>query len=440
VDAIFPIRKYHYAADRLNNTIHDNVKIVGRAVMTRRPAVLLIATMDTKADEALFIENCLLKEGVSVIILDPGIRGRPSCKVGVTRGRVARAAGKTLKEVRAVGNEARALNMMIPGAVKCAHSLYKEGKIDGIISLGGTMGTSIGTAIMRSFPFGIPKVMISTMASSNTRNFVGTKDIVMLHSVCDIAGLNRLTRSVLHNGALAVAGMVKGRKMAKVKEKPAVAISTLGTTDGCAGEVRKALEIEGYEVITFHTNGTGGRAMDEMINQMDIRGVVELSLNEIATHLFGGDFDAGPERGKSALKKRIPTVIAPGNIDFLVTGPMDEAKKRFPGKQLHSHNEAISAAWVERKEQEILARSLADTWNEAEGPIAIFIPLKGFSSYNSNKGPFYHPKTPQYFAASLKKALKKEISLNILPYHINDIEFANAIVEGFKKTEEMSSK
>jgi uncharacterized protein (UPF0261 family) len=403
--------------------------------MKKKPVVLLIATMDTKADEAIYIEACLRKEGVSVIIMDPGIRGRPSYKVGISRGDVARAAGKTLKEVRAAGNEAKALNMMIPGAVKCAHHLYEKGKIDGIIGLGGTMGTSIGTGIMRSFPFGIPKVMISTMASSNTRNFVGTKDIVMLHSVCDIAGLNRVTRSVLHNGALAVAGMVKGRKMPKVKEKPAVALSTLGTTDGCAGEVRKALEKVGYEVITFHTNGTGGRAMEEMISQMDIRGVVDLSLNEIATHLFGGDFDAGPDRGKAALKKRIPTVMVPGNIDFLVTGPMHEAKTRFPGKQLHSHNEAISAACVERMEQEILARSLAETWNTARGPLAVFIPLKGFSSYNSKAGPFYHPETPRYFTASLKKALKNEVPLKILPYHINDIEFAKAIVDGFNNME-----
>ena len=406
-----------------------------KTIMKKRPAVLLIATMDTKADEALYIEKCLQKEGVSVVIMDPGIRGNPRYKIDFSRGRVARASGRTLKEVRAAGNEAKALNMMIPGAIKCAHDLYEGGKIDGIISLGGTMGTSIGTAIMRSFPFGIPKVMISTMASSNTRNFVGTKDIVMLHSVSDIAGLNRVTRSVLHNGALAVAGMVKGREMPRVKERPAVALSSLGTTDGCASEVRKALEKDGYEVITFHTNGTGGRAMEEMISQMDIRGLVDLSLNEIATHHFGGDFDAGPERGTAALKKGIPTVMVPGNIDFLVTGPMEEAKKRFPGKELHSHNEAISAACVERKEQEILARTLAETWNRHTGPLAVFVPLKGFSSYNSKTGPFYHPETPRYFAASLREALKEEIPLNILPFHINDIEFARAIVEGFNDME-----
>lgn len=298
------------------------------------------------------------------------------------------------------------------------------------------MGTSIGTAIMQTFPFGIPKVMISTMASSNTRNFVGTKDIVMFHSVCDIAGLNRITRSVLHNGALALAGMVKGQKLPRVREKPAIALSTLGTTDGCAVEVRKALEKDGYEAITFHTNGTGGRAMEEMIHQMDIRGVIELSLNEVVTHHFGGDFDAGPERGKAALEKRIPTVIAPGNIDFLVTGPMSEAKQRFPGKQLHSHNEAISAACIQRREQKILALSLAKMWNNAEGPLAVFVPIKGFSSYNSKEGPFYHPENPAYFSESLRKELKKEIPLNILPYHINDRDFAKAIVEGFKNLQD----
>lgn len=400
--------------------------------MKDRPEVLLVATMDTKAEEAFYIENILNQENVTVHILDPGIRGNPSYKVRVPRDEVARAAGTSLEEVRSVGHEGKALGMMTEGAIKCARKLYDQGSIRGIIGLGGTMGTTVGTAVMRSFKIGVPKVMISTMASSNTRNFVGTRDILMLHSVCDISGVNRITRRVLHNGALALAGMVKGIRIEENLEKPVAALTSLGTTDACAGVVKRALEEEGYEVLTFHTNGTGGRAMEEIVDEMDISAVVDISLHEISAHMFGSDFDAGPERGKGALKKGVPTVIVPGNIEFLVVGPMQEAERRFPGRKLHSHNEAITAVRVERDQLESIARTLAGIWNEARGPISVFVPMKGFSSHDSKEGHLHDPEAPPYFADALKSAINKDIPVQFLPYHINDIEFARAVIEGLK--------
>jgi uncharacterized protein (UPF0261 family) len=400
--------------------------------MGQKSTVLLVATMDTKADEAFYIESVLNKEGVSVFIMDPGIRGNPPYKVSISRDEVARAAGVSLEDVRSIGHEGKALSLMTIGAVKCAQDLYDRGNIGGIIGLGGTMGTTVGTAVMRSFEIGIPKVMISTMASSNTRNFVGTKDILMLHSVCDISGVNRITKRVLHNGALALAGMVKGVTIEENLEKPVVALTSLGTTDACAGAVRKALEEEGYEVLTFHTNGTGGKAMEETITRMDVSALVDISLHEISAHMFGSDFDAGPDRGKAALKKGVPTVIAPGNIEFLVVGPVHEAERRFPGKKLHSHNEAITAVRVDREQLVAIARTLSEIWNEAKGPISIFVPMKGFSSHDSKEGHLHDPEAPPYFANALKDSLKKDIPLHLLPYHINDIEFAQAMVKGLK--------
>lgn len=398
-----------------------------------RPGVLLIATMDTKADESLYIEKCLQAEGINVFIMDPGILGRPNYKISITRGRIARAAGKTLKEVQAMHNEGEAMKVMLPGAVKIALGLYKEGKIKGIISLGGSMGTFMGTGIMRSFPIGVPKVMISTMASGNTRNFVGTSDIMMIPSVCDISGLNRVTKNILHNGALAIAGMINGHAIKKANEKPIVAISTLGGTEPCAKVIRSALEEDGYEVMIFHTNGSGGRGMEELLSQLDIKAVVDLSLTEINGHLFGGDFDAGPDRGKTALEMGIPSVIVPGNVDFLVTGPLAEAKKRFPGRNLHVHNEAITAVQMNKKEHEIIGQTLADIWNKADGPMAVFVPLEGFSAYNSKGGCFYETKNPQNFSEFLKKVVNKNVSLNALQNHINDFEFAEALIGGLRK-------
>ena len=212
-----------------------------------------------------------------------------------------------------------------------------------------------------------------------------------------------------------------------------MAISTLGGTEPCAKVVRKALEEDGYEVMIFHTNGSGGRAMEELLSQLDIKAVVDLSLTEINSHLFGGDFDAGPERGKTALEMGVPSVIVPGNIDFLVTGPLNEAKQRFPGRHLHVHNEAITAVQMNKKEHEIIGQTLANIWNKADGPMTVFVPLKGFSAYNSKAGCFYETKNPQFFSEFLKKVINENVSLNVLQNHINDFEFAEALIGGLRK-------
>lgn len=401
--------------------------------MKQKPGVLLIAALDTKDEEARYIENALVAEGVTVHIMDPGILGETSYKASICREDVAKAAGNTLAKVRSVGHEGKAQAMMVGGAIKCALDYYEKGLIDGIISIGGSMGTNMGTTVMRAFPVGFPKVMISTMASGNTRDFVGTKDILMLHSVCDIAGLNRVLSKVLHNGALALAGMVKGSPIEVGKEKPIVAMSTLGTTDACASVVRKALIADGYEVMTFHTNGTGGAAMDEMIKENNVTGVVDLSLHEIVTHRYGGYFDAGPDRGRAALEMGVPTVFAPGNIDFLVTGALAGAKRDFPGKKLHIHNAAITAVRVTQEELGEVAGMLADMWNAAKGPLSVIVPTKGFSAHDSEQGHLHEPESPPFFIGPLKKALKEEIPLQVLPCHLNTPQFAGALVHALKE-------
>jgi uncharacterized protein (UPF0261 family) len=295
------------------------------------------------------------------------------------------------------------------------------------------MGTTLGTAVMRSFPVGLPKVMISTMASRDTREFVGTKDILMLHSVCDISGLNRITNRVLHNGAMAMAGMMQYPPESIPLDRPLIFISTLGTTETCAQKVRGHLEKEGKEVVIFHTVGAGGKAMEEMILQEDVGAVLDLSLHEITDHIFGGDYDAGPSRGAAALQKGIPTILVPGNMDFIVTGPLNNAKKRFPNRSYHSHNAAITAVRTARDEMEALPKVIAGLCNKARGPFAVYVPMGGFSAFDSEQGPLYDPSAPELFAAELKKTLSAESSLHLLPYHINDPEFAEALIQAFEK-------
>jgi len=399
--------------------------------LNHSPTALLVATMDTKGQEALFVAQCLRNQQISVLILDAGIRGKSLVPTDISRDEVAAAGGETLAGVQNIGHEGQALKVMTEGAIKCAQKLQRQNKIDGIIGLGGSMGTTLGTAVMRAFPVGIPKVMITTMASRDTRAFVGTKDILMLHSVCDLAGLNRITREILSNGAGAMAGMLGRVRVDTAIDRPLVFLSTLGTTEACVQNVRHVLEEKGKEVVIFHTVGSGGAAMEEMIEQEKVTAVVDISLHEIADHHFGGDYDAGPNRGRAALQKGIPTILVPGNLDFLVSGPLEAAKQQFPGRAYHVHNAAITVVRTNHEEIKKMARIVADLANRSKGLLRILIPLKGFSAFDSPQGPLPDSEAPDFFAQVLQENLSIQTSLKLLPHHINDPEFSRAIIEAF---------
>jgi uncharacterized protein (UPF0261 family) len=399
--------------------------------MTHR--VLIIATMDTKGKETMFLKECLEGEGLGVVIMDAGIRGESPFPVDISRYRVAEAAGSSLSEVQNIGHEGKALDVMITGAIQCAGPLYKNGEIEGVVEIGGSMGTTLGTAVMRTFPIGFPKVMISTMASKNTRPFVGTKDILMLHSVCDLSGLNRITRKVIREGGLALAGMVKGIKKYVSETSPLVALSTLGTTEACALRVREGFEKRGNEVITFHTVGSGGEAMDELIRDEDVERVVDLSLHEIGDNLFGGDYDAGPNRALAALEKGVPTLLVPGNTDFLVSGPLAVTKARFPGRRYHVHNAAISTVATGPEEMKGIAGRVAEVCKRARGPVSVLIPMGGFSAFDSPGGPLESPEIRRIFSETLQANLPAGIRCVESPAHINDPEFAARILEAMDR-------
>jgi uncharacterized protein (UPF0261 family) len=398
--------------------------------MNHRAIALIVATMDTKGQEAIFLADCLKAQGVSVKIMDAGIRGQCLNPVDVTREEVARAGGKSLPEVQNIGHEGQALEVMTTGAIQCAQKLYRQGQVQGVLGLGGSMGTALGSGVMRSFAVGVPKVMISTMASRDTRAFVGTKDILMLHSVTDLVGLNRITRKILRNGALALAGMLRAEMPEDTTEqKPLIFVSTLGTTEASAQQIRKTLEEKNNEVVIFHTVGSGGKAMEEMMAHEDVSVLVDMSLHEMADHRFGGDYDAGPQRGTVALDRKIPTILVPGNIDFLVTGPVEKALKQFPDRPYHVHNAAITVVRTTREEIKIMAKAIADLGNNAKGTVKILVPMNGFSAFDHKEGPLHDPEAPGIFIEELEKNLTDQSSLNALPYYINDSEFAQAIID-----------
>jgi len=396
--------------------------------MGGKPNVLLIATRDTKQQEAQFIRTCLEELGVTVHHLDASIRKSVDDSAEVTPEAIAAAAGTTMADIRALNHEGKCQAVMIDGALKCAQELHRRVGLGGIIGLGGSMGTALATTVMQSFPYGLPKVMISTMASGMTRPFVGAKDIVMVNPVCDISGLNSITRSAFRNGALAVAAMARDYCPTAVEPKPLVTLSTLGTTEKCSARVRTLLEASGFEVMVFHTLGTGGAAMDQIIRDRDVAVVIDLSLIEVSEFLHGGLCPTGPERCKAALEKGVPTVFAPGNLDFLVAGPLEDAKRRFPGKLYHSHNAALTAVRAEADEFRNDADHLAGLIKDAAGPVAFFVPLLGFSHHDSPEGHLHDPSLPPVFASHLKKKMPLGVPVVELALHINDDRFADALV------------
>ena len=391
-------------------------------------AALIVATMDTKGKEVQYLSECIQESGLTALTLDGGTLGESPFPTSVTRDEVALAGGMPLRQVQDLGDEAKAIAVMTSGATAIAKRLYKEGRIGGIMSIGGAMGTIMGTGVMRSFPAGFPKVMISTMASSNTRPYVGTKDIMMLYSICDLSGVNRVTGKVLRNGANALAGMLRDQLGYVPTAAPVLALSTLGTTETCSQRIRAAFETKGMEVLVFHTTGAGGQAMDEVVSEEEITGVIDLSLDEIGNNRFGGDYDAGPDRCSAALRKGVPTVVVPGNIDFLGGGPLKMAQLRFPGRRLHVHNSAITAVRTTQEEVNAVAGIIAMRCNEARGLVSCLVPAGGFSAWDQPGGPFYDPDSVDSFSRTLRDALSPAVPLQVLPFNINAPEFADAVI------------
>ncbi|MBC7985533.1 MAG: Tm-1-like ATP-binding domain-containing protein [Sphingomonadaceae bacterium] len=388
------------------------------------PKVLLIVTQDTKEEECRFMRQTLEAAGCEVIHMDPSIR-RTVGGAEIGPAAIAGAAGKTIEEVRALGHEGKCQAVMIEGALKLAADIAPE--LAGVISIGGSMGTGLSTAIMRALPYGLPKLMVSTMASGFTKPYVGVKDIAMMNAVTDIAGLNSISRDVFRNAALAMAGMAKGYDPARGTEKPLVLITTLGTTEKCTRRIREALEADGAEVMVFHSSGAGGPTLDSIAAEREVAVVLDLSLTEIVDHLNGGIADAGPDRAKAALARGIPTIFAPGNVDFIIAGPLDVAEQQFPGRRYHVHNPALTAVRTRTDDLETLADHMAELAREAKGPVRWFTPLKGFSHHDSPEGHLLDLAVPGPFAEYLASVMPEGVEVEAVDAHFNDPEFADRI-------------
>jgi uncharacterized protein (UPF0261 family) len=398
--------------------------------------ILLIGTMDTKEEELLYCRELILRRGCKVLLLDAGILQDPRTPPDITRQEVARAAGVSdLKSLLAQGDKGKCIAAMIRGVTAKTQELLQRKAFDGILGMGGGQGTDICASAMRSAPRGMPKLLVSTIASGKATfgPYVGTKDIAMMHSIVDIQGLNFVTRQILGNAVGAICGMVEAREEVETKPRGIpVALSMLGTTTPGALRVKATLERRGYEVVAFHQNGTGGIAMEEMIREGSFRGVLDLNLHEIGDRFVGGlHSDPQKERLDAAGEMGIPQVIAPGSINYAVWGPFSALSAELKSRRYIIHNPNMTLVRLSPEELRSVGRLTAEKINRANGPTRVFIPLRGFSFPDRENLPHWEPEGNRAFIDSLKAHLKPSIPLEKLDAHINDPEFVDPVADAF---------
>lgn len=371
-----------------------------------------------------FVRQRLAEQGVAVQVMDTGCLGEPAIRADITREDVFAAAGTTLEAARGRGDRGQAVTEAARGASAILHRQFQRGKVAGVLGMGGSAGTLISSAAMRQLPLGIPKVLVSTLASGDVRAFVGVKDIVMMNSVVDILGLNRISRTVLSQAAGAMAGMVKFAAAGlSPQDKPLVAATMFGVTTPCVERARELLEQAGYEVLVFHATGTGGEAMESLIRDGLIAGVLDITTTELADELIGGVLTAGPHRLTAAGEVGIPQVVSVGATDMVNFWAMDTVPSEFRGRNLYKHNENVTLMRTTPAECRRIGEDLGRKVAAARGPTAVILPLRGVSAIDKESQPFDDPSARQALLQSVRESLGAT-ELIELEAHINDPVFA----------------
>lgn len=388
-------------------------------------AVYLLATLDTKGPEAAFVRDRLAALGVAVVVVDTGCLGEPAFDGDIYRDEVFRAAGVSLAAVREANDRGQAIAAAARGAAAIVSDAWDDGQLQGVLGLGGSAGTTIGAAAMKELPLGLPKILVSTLASGQVRQYVGNKDILMLNSVVDIAGVNRISRLVLANAAAAMAGMVLNPPETSPRDKPLVAATMFGVTTPCVQRARQVLEEAGYEVLVFHATGSGGQAMESLIADGLIVGVLDITTTELADELVGGVLSAGPDRLTAAGKHGVPQVISVGALDMVNFGPPETVPEKFRDRKFYQHNPTVTLMRTTPDENARLGAEIGRKAAATTGPTAILLPRQGVSAIDSEGKPFNDPSARvALFAAIQENAGSVECVQ--LDAHINDPAFAEA--------------
>jgi len=389
--------------------------------------ILVLGTLDTKGQEIDFLRRSIELSGCRATVMDVGILGQPTTEADIAREDVARAAGQTLEQIRALPNRKRIIGAMIQGAIEKAKLLYSSGGFDGVIGIGGGTGMHICTAVMRSLPIGVPKLMVSSMASMDVSEFVGAKDITMMTSVADLASLNIVTSTVLAQAAGAICGMA-GASVPSSEPRTAIAMTSFGITTQCADNVGRCLREMGHELVVFHAVGSGGMAMEELTDQGLFAGVLDLTTHEFIDQVAGGHYGGvGDERLETAGRKGIPQVVGPGGLDCVAIFAPEDVPAKFAGRRTYYHDFRVCVRST-AAELAFVAQILADKLNRAVGPVKFLVPLRGWSSASRHCEPLFDPEADRAFVDALKRSLKPDIEIREIDAHIDDLEYAQAAV------------
>lgn len=391
-----------------------------------RKTVVIAGALDTKATEFAFMRSLLEKEGISTLLIDFGILGEPGIAPDISRSEIASAAGVDLEALRRDKRRDEALDAMARGLALIARRLYDAGELDGILSMGGSGGATVACAGMRALPLGVPKLMVSTIASGDVSAFLGAADIVMLPSIVDVAGINRISSRVYAKAAAAIAGMIRAETPAIPQEKPLVTASMFGNTTACVDHARALIERQGYEVLVFHATGIGGRTMETLIGEGYIAASLDLTMTELADEVCGGGASAGPDRGLAASHAGIPAVLAPGCVDMANFGALESVPEQYRQRNLYQWAPTATLLRTNPEENRRIGEMIAAAANAATTAIALLLPLKGLSMLDSVGGAFWDPVANAACFDAIKNNLRHDIPVIELDYNINDPRFAEA--------------
>jgi uncharacterized protein (UPF0261 family) len=395
----------------------------------RSRTIIVLATLDTKGHEAQYLRESIEAHGHQALVIDASVTGEPAARADIPREKVADLGGKPMSELLRNPTREEAAPVMAAGATKIIRGLVADGKAHGILSLGGTQGTTLATRVMRALPYGFPKVMVSTMASGNVAPWVDTRDITMMFSVTDIMGLNPFIRRILANAAAATCGMAEVDVSLERGEKPLVAVTTVGITTTGAMKAAARLEEAGYETIIFATVGAGGRAMEDMMQEGLINAVLDFSLIEVSNEMHAALLAAGPDRLTRAGKLGLPQVICPGAIDVLVFNEPHTVPERYAGRTLVPHSPQITDVRLNKEEMAAVGREVARRLQHTSRDAVMMIPTAGYESYGVSGGPFHDPEADAAFASELKAHLPSSVRVVERATHINDPAFATEAAE-----------
>ncbi|HEY8346306.1 MAG TPA: Tm-1-like ATP-binding domain-containing protein [Symbiobacteriaceae bacterium] len=385
--------------------------------------IAVIGALDTKGEELRFVKEEIERRGHKVLLINTGVIDEPLIPPDIPASEVAEAGGTSLAALRERKDRGEAMKVMAKGAAVVVARLHQAGKIDGILGMGGSAGTAVGTAAMRALPVGFPKVMVSTVAAGDTRGYVGTKDIVMIPSVVDISGINRISRQIFTRAAGAICGMVEA-EIRPAADKPMLAASMFGNSTKAVDHGRAILEKAGYEVLVFHSTGVGGATMESLVEEGYFDGIFDITTTEWADEVCGGVMSAGPNRGDAAARRGIPQVIAPGCVDMVNFWARSTVPEKYRDRQLYEWNPNVTLMRTNVEENIEIGKRLAEKANASKGPVAFLLPLKGVSILDSPGNPFWNPEADQACFRAIKENVRPGIHVEEIDCNLNDPEFA----------------